>query len=86
MARPQRGVGRRGAGPVAAASFGRGKVGSFARAAADKAADRASSARQNHQERERVRALARQGTPLVLPEALWVRDEPIEPPVPLLPA
>ena len=32
------------------------------------------------------RALARQGTPLTLPEALWVKDEPIEPPVPLLPA
>jgi hypothetical protein len=68
------------------AASGRGKVGTFARAAADKATERASSARSNHQQRDRARALARQGTPLTLPEALWVRDEPIEPPAPLLPA
>jgi hypothetical protein len=73
-------------GTDAGPSAGRGRVGSFARAAADKAADRATSARQNHQERDRVRAVARQGTPLTLPEALWVKDEPIEPPAPLLPA
>jgi eukaryotic-like serine/threonine-protein kinase len=67
-------------------SGGRGRVGSFARAAADKAADKAASARQQRTERERLRDLARQGTPLTLPEALWVRDEPVEPPAPLLPA
>ena len=65
---------------------GRGRVGSFARAAADKAADKAASARQHRTDRDRLRDLARQGTPLTLPEALWVKDEPVEPPVPLLPA
>ena len=67
-------------------SGGRGRVGSFARAAADKAADRAASSRQQRTEREHLRELARQGTPLTLPEALWVKDEPVEPPAPLLPA
>lgn len=70
----------------AGGSGGRGRVGSFARAAADKAADKAASARQQRTERERLRDLARQGTPLTLPEALWVKDEPVEPPAPLLPA
>ena len=67
-------------------SGGRGRVGSFARAAADKAADKAASARQQRTEREHLRDLARRGTPLTLPEALWVKDEPVEPPAPLLPA
>ena len=67
-------------------SGGRGRVGSFARAAADKASDKAAAARQQRSEREHLRELARQGTQLTLPEALWVKDEPVEPPAPLLPA
>ena len=77
---------RRAPAGGSAAAAARARVGTFARAAADKATERAASARSNHQQRDRARALARQGTPLTLPEALWVKDEPIEPPAPLLPA